>query len=158
MQIIVRASIMFLFLWAVMRIMGRKELAEISPFELVLLVVMGDLIQQGVTQQDNSLVGATAAVSTFVLWILLFSYLSFRSKRLGKLLQGQPVILVSQGEILSGMLRYERLTVDDVKDAAREQGIADIAQVALGVLEPDGKFSFVRFDERRSHAAPEHLT
>src|SRR5256885_11861368 len=82
MQIIVRASIMFLFLWAVMRIMGRKELAEISPFELVLLVVMGDLIQQGVTQQDNSLVGATAAVSTFVLWILLFSYLSFRSKRL----------------------------------------------------------------------------
>jgi len=158
MQIIVRASIMFLFLWAVMRIMGRKELAEISPFELVLLVVMGDLIQQGVTQQDNSLVGATAAVSTFVLWILLFSYLSFRSKRLGKLLQGQPVILVSQGEILSGMLRYERLTVDDVKDAAREQGIADIAQVPLGVLEPDGKFSFVRFDERRSHAAPEHRT
>src|SRR5205807_7417904 len=158
MQIIVRASIMFLLLWVVMRIMGRKELAEISPFELVLLVVMGDLIQQGVTQQDNSLVGATAAVSTFVLWILLFSYLSFRSKRLGKLLQGQPVILVSQGEILSGMLRYERLTVDDVKDAAREQGIADIAQVALRVLEPDGKISFVRFAERRSHAAPEHRT
>ena len=77
---------------------------------------------------------------------------------MGKLLQGQPVILVSQGEILSGMLRYERLTVHDVKDAAREQGIADIAQVALGVLEPDGKFSFVRFDERRSHTAPEHRT
>jgi uncharacterized membrane protein YcaP (DUF421 family) len=158
MQIIVRASIMFLFLWIVMRTMGRKELAEISPFELVLLVVMGDLIQQGVTQQDNSLVGAMAAVATFVLWILLFSYASFRNKRLGKLLEGQPVILVNKGELVSKMLRFERLTMDDVKDAAREQGIGDLAQVALGVLEPDGKFSFVRFDDRRSRQPDEHKT
>jgi uncharacterized membrane protein YcaP (DUF421 family) len=149
---------MFLFLWVVMRIMGRKELAEISPFELVLLVVMGDLIQQGVTQQDNSLVGAIAAVSTFVLWILLFSYLSFRNKRVGKLLEGQPVILVSHGQPLSRMLRYERLTMDELKDAAREQGIADLAQVALGVLEPDGKFSFVRYDDRRPHMTEGHRT
>jgi uncharacterized membrane protein YcaP (DUF421 family) len=158
MQLVARASVMFFFLWLVMRVMGRKELAEISPFELVLLVVMGDLIQQGVTQQDNSMAGAISAVSTFVLWILLFSYSSFRNKRVARVLEGQPVVVVSQGEPLTKMLHYERLSLDELKDAAREQGIGDLAQVALGVLESDGKFSFVRFDDRRPHMAEKHQT
>ena len=149
MQIIVRASVMFMFLWLVMRVMGRKELAELSAFELILLVVIGDLIQQGVTQQDNSITGAVTAVSTFVLWILLFSYTSFKNKRVRDLFEGVPVILVKEGEPLHKMLQYERLTLDEVKDAAREQGIADLRQVALGVLESDGKFSFIRYEDER---------
>jgi uncharacterized membrane protein YcaP (DUF421 family) len=149
MQIIVRASVMFFFLWLVMRAMGRKELAELSAFELILLVVIGDLIQQGVTQQDNSITGAVTAVSTFVLWILLFSYSSFKNKRVRDLFEGVPVILVKEGKPLQKMLQYERLTLDEVKDAAREQGIADLRQVALGVLESDGKFSFIRYEDQR---------
>jgi len=149
MQIVVRASVMFLFLWGALRLMGRKELAQLSAFELVLLVVMGDLIQQGVTQQDNSVTAAVLAVSTFILWMLAFSYGSYRSKKVQSLLEGQPVILVRDGRVLQKMLEYERLTVDELKDAAREQGIADLRQVSLGVIESDGKFSFVRFDDRR---------
>ena len=149
MQIIVRASVMFLFLWGALRVMGRKELAQLSAFELVLLVVMGDLIQQGVTQQDNSVTAAVLAVSTFILWMLAFSYGSYRSKKVQNLFEGQPVILVRDGRVLQKMLEYERLTVDELKDAAREQGIADLRQVSLGVIESDGKFSFVRFDDRR---------
>src|SRR5205085_2409387 len=149
MQIIVRASVMFLFLWGALRLMGRKELAQLSAFELLLLVVMGDLIQQGVTQQDNSVTAAVLAVSTFILWMLAFSYGSYRSKKVQSLLEGQPVILVRDGRVLQKMLEYERLTVDELKDAAREQGIADLRQVSLGVIESDGKFSFVRFDDRR---------
>jgi uncharacterized membrane protein YcaP (DUF421 family) len=155
MQIVVRASVLFLFLWLVMRLMGRKELSGLSAFDLVLLVVMGDLIQQGVTQQDSSVSGAVLAVSTFALWILLFSYSSFRSKRVRSLLEGQPVVVVSEGRPLEKMLRYERLTLDEVSEAAREQGIGDLRQVALGVLESDGKFSFIRYDDRRPHPAPE---
>ena len=150
MQIIVRASVMFIFLWVVMRAMGRKELAELSAFELILLVVIGDLVQQGVTQQDNSITGAVTAVSTFVLWILLFSYTSFKNRRVRDLFEGLPVILVKEGKPLQKMLQYERLTLDEVKGAAREQGIADLGQVALGVLESDGKFSFIRYDDERS--------
>src|SRR5712691_1409757 len=149
MQIIVRASAMFFFLWVVMRAMGRKELAELSAFELILLVVIGDLVQQGVTQQDNSITGAVTAVSTFVLWILLFSYTSFKNRRVRDLFEGLPVILVKEGKPLQKMLQYERLTLDEVKGAAREQGIADLRQVALGVLESDGKFSFIRYDDER---------
>ena len=128
MQIIVRASVMFLFLWGALRVMGRKELAQLSAFELVLLVVMGDLIQQGVTQQDNSVTAAVLAVSTFILWMLAFSYGSYRSKKVQNLFEGQPVILVRDGRVLQKMLEYERLTVDELKDAAREQGIADLRQ------------------------------
>ena len=149
MQIIGRASVMFIFLWVVMRAMGRKELAELSAFELILLVVIGDLVQQGVTQQDNSIAGAVTAVSTFVLWILLFSYTSFKNRRVRDLFEGLPVILVKEGKPLQKMLQYERLTLDEVKGAAREQGIADLGQVALGVLESDGKFSFIRYDDER---------
>lgn len=155
MQIIVRASIVFLFLWITMRAMGRKELAELSPFELILLVVIGDLIQQGVTQSDTSLTGAITAVTTFVLWMLLFSYLSYRSNRVQNFLEGQAVVLIENGRVMRKMLEYERLTEEELKDAAREQGIADLRQVSLCVLESDGKFAFIRYDDMRPHTQQE---
>src|SRR5690348_2635194 len=140
---------MFLFLWFCMQAMGRKELAQISPFELVLLIVMGDLVQQGVTQQDSSVVGAMLAVSTFVVCILAISYATYRFKRVSELVEGRPVILVRDGKPLQKMLDYERLTLDDLKDAAREQGIDDLRDVRVGLIESDGKFSFIRVDESR---------
>jgi len=158
MQIVVRASIMFVFLWITMRCMGRKELAQLSPAELVLLVVLGDLIQQGVTQSDTSMTAAILAVSTFVLWMLGISYLSYKSNRAQNALEGQPVVLIENGRVMRKMLEYERLTEDELKDAALEQGIADLRQVSLGVLSADGKFAFVRFDERRPHAQQEVKT
>jgi uncharacterized membrane protein YcaP (DUF421 family) len=150
MQIVVRASIMFLFLWIALRTMGRKELAGMSAFELIILVILGDLIQQGVTQQDSSVTAAVVAVSTIILWMLLFSFASFRFGKARGVLEGEPVILVRNGRVQRKMLAYERLTEDELKDEARGQGIADLAQVMLGVLEADGKFSFVRFDELRT--------
>jgi uncharacterized membrane protein YcaP (DUF421 family) len=155
MQIVIRASVMFLFVWLVMRAMGRKELAQLSSFELILLIVTGDLIQQAVTQQDNSIAGAVTAISTITLWMLLFSFASFKNRSIRKLIEGKPVVVVSDGKPLEAMLRYERLTVDEVKEAAREQGIADLAQVALGILESDGKFSFIRHDSAQPQKTDE---
>jgi uncharacterized membrane protein YcaP (DUF421 family) len=147
MQIIVRALVLFLFVWFVTRALGRKELSELSSFELILLIVVGDLIQQGVTGDDRSLVGAMLAVTTFALLTVLLSYLQFRFKRLRPTLEGTPVIVVVHGEPQTEMIEIERLTVDDIVDAARQQGIADLAQVRVGVLESDGKFSFLREDD-----------
>ena len=153
MQIVVRASILFLFLWFVMRAIGRKELAGMSVLELILLIVMGDLIQQGVTQQDSSVTGAVLAISTIALWMLATSYASFRFGRVRGLLEGQPVVLVRNGRIQRKMLAYERLTEDELKEKARAQGIADLTEVALGLLESDGRFSFLRFDDVRTGEA-----
>ena len=155
MQIVARASVMFVFLFIVMRTMGRKELAEMSAFELILIIVMGDLIQQGVTEQDNSLTGAITAISTFVVWMLALSYLSFKNKRARTIIEGRPVIIVRDGQPQANMLKFERLSLDDVEDAAREQGIADLRDVRVGVLESDGSFSFIRDDGRAPTKQPE---
>jgi uncharacterized membrane protein YcaP (DUF421 family) len=144
MQIVVRAAVLYLFIWLVTRGMGRKELSEMSAFELILFVVFGDLIQQGVTGDDRSITGAALAVTTFALLTLLFSYTAFKSKSAQKVLQGVAVVIVRDGRILEDVLALERLQSDDVKDEARQQGIDDMRDVQLGVLEADGKFSFIR--------------
>ena len=150
MQIVLRAAVLFFFLWIVTRALGRRELAELSTFELILMVVLGDLIQQGVTGNDFSVTGAMLASGTFVGLVGVFSYISYRSTRAGQVLQGIPVVIVQEGKPVDRALEYERLTLDDVKDAAREQGIGDLEDVVLGVLEADGKFSFLKRSGERS--------
>ena len=146
MEIVVRASVVFFVLWTITRALGKRELSQLSAFELVLLVSMGDLVQQGVTQNDHSLTGATLAVGTITLWILLFSYSSFRSRRVATALGGVPSVVMRDGEPLDQMLRAQRLTMDDLAEAAREQGIEDLRDVKIAVLEPDGKLNFITGD------------
>lgn len=148
MEIIVRATFIYFFLWAVTRGVGKRELSEITAFELILLVTMGDLIQQGATQEDMSLTGAALAVSTLALWILAFAYLAWRFKGARSVLEGVPVIVVHQGKPLDDVLKIERLTLEEVCEEARNQGIVDLAEVEIGVLEPDGKFSFLKTSGR----------
>lgn len=154
MEIVVRATVIFFFLWFLTRSLGKRELAEFTAFELVLLVVIGDLVQQGVTQEDYSLTGAMLAAGTIGLWVLAFAYLSFKFSRTSKVLEGVPVVVVRDGRAVEDALRVERLNVDEVCEAARNQGIADLAEVRVGVLEPDGKFSFIT-NGGGQHEAPE---
>ena len=146
MEIILRASVLYAFLWLVARGTGKRELSEMTAFELILLVTMGDLIQQGVTQEDMSITGAFLAVGTLALWILVFGYLSWKFPRTRPLIDGVPVIVVRDGRPLDEVLELERLTLDEVCESARNQGIADLAEVRVGILEPDGKFSFIKVD------------
>jgi uncharacterized membrane protein YcaP (DUF421 family) len=152
MEIVLRSAAVFVFLWFLMRVIGKKELAEISAFELVLLVVIGDLVQQGVTQEDMSVTGAILATGTIALLVVAMSYASFRWRRAENVVAGIPVVIVSDGHMVTESMLVERLTEDEVVSAAREQGISDLADVRFGVLEPDGKFSFVGFDPE--HAPP----
>jgi len=144
MEIIVRATILYFFLWAVARGVGKRELSEMTAFELILLITMGDLIQQGATQEDMSLTGAALAVSTLAMWIVGFAYLSWRFRRLHPILEGVPVMVIHRGQPLDKVMTIERLTVDELCEEARNQGISDLADVEIGILEPDGKFSFLQ--------------
>jgi len=144
MEIIVRASVIFWLLWFVLRASGKRELAEMTPFELIVLMVMGDIIQQGVTQEDMSVTGAALSVSTIILWTLLLSYLNFRSRTLSRVLDSRPAVLVAHGDVDTEMLRIHRLSIDDLLDEARNAGIARIGDIEYAVLDADGKISFVR--------------
>ena len=142
MEIVVRAVVMFFFLWLVTRAVGRSTLGELSTFELILFVTMGDLVQQGVTQQDFSVTGSVLAVSVFALLTVLLSWVNWRWPRVRPIVHGRPVVVVHDGEPSVGTMKAERLSFDDLFAAAREQGIERIADVRVAVLEADGKISF----------------
>lgn len=117
-----------------------------SVFDMLLLVVIGDLVQQGITLGDNSVTGAALTVGTFAFWVLVLSWTSYRSNRAREVIEGVPVVVVRDGEPLEDVLRLERVPLDEVVEAAREQGISDLADVRVGVLEPDGTLSFLRVE------------
>lgn len=156
MEIIVRATALYFFLWLLTRGLGKRELAEMTAFELLLLVTVGDLIQQGVTQEDMSVTGAMMAVGTIGVWILVFSYLGWRFRPARRLIEGVPVVVVKDGLPVEAALRLERVTLDELLESARNQGISNLRDVELAILEPSGNFSFL---ERRPgedrHPAPE---
>lgn len=145
MEILLRSTIIFFFIWLLTRALGKRELSEMTAFELILLVTIGDLVQQGVTQEDMSVTGAVLAVGTIAFWILLFSYVSFRWRRTEHTINGFPVIVVRDGKPLEEVLRIERVPTDEVLEAARNQGISDLSDVEVGIIEPDGRFSFLRY-------------
>lgn len=152
---VVRTVVIFTFVLLLTRAMGRKELSELTAFELILLVTIGDLVQQGVTQEDQSLTGAMLAVGTLGLLIVLLSYVEYRWRPARRLIRGLAVVIVREGRPVDEAMKLERLTIDDVIEGARLQGIDDLAKVRLGVLEPDGRFSFIQFQPEQ-HEEPEH--
>jgi uncharacterized membrane protein YcaP (DUF421 family) len=144
MQIILRAAAMYFFVWFLTRALGKKEMSQLSVFEMILAVTIGDLIQQGVTQEDQSLTGAMLAVGTIGILILAFSVIANRIPRTRSAIQGVPVILVRDGKPVQRAMQFERVAMDEIKDAARAQGIEDLADVKLAILEPGGSFSFLK--------------
>ncbi len=144
MEIVLRATATFFFIWILLRALGKRELAELTAFELVLIIMMGDLVQQGVTQEDFSVTGNLLAVGTLGFWILVSSYISFRWKGIRGLVEGIPCIVVHDGRISEEVLKIERLDEEEVLSAAREQGIASLSEIRFGILEGDGKFSFIK--------------
>ena len=155
MEIIARASAVYFFLWLIARGTGKRQLSEMTAFELILLVTLGDLIQQGVTQEDMSLTGAMLAVGTMTAWVVLFSYVGWRFPGTRPLVEGVPVVVVQDGRPVEEVLRLERVTMDELLEGARNQGIPDLGDIRLGVLEPDGKFSFIQSGGGDQHAPSE---
>ena len=143
MEIIVRSTVVFAFLLVLTRGMKRRTLGDLAPFELLLLVTLGDIVQQGVTQEDYSLTGAILATSTFAFWITVLSYATWRWRRLRPIVDGVPVVIVQDGKPVERTLAVERLPLDEVLEAARQRGIDSLARVKLAVLEPTGRISFI---------------
>jgi uncharacterized membrane protein YcaP (DUF421 family) len=144
MDIVIRAVVLFLFVWFVTRAVGRRELSTLEPFDLILLVVLGDLVQQGVTQNDFSVTGAILAGGAFAAMTVLFSYVSFRFPRVAPVLEGDPVILVERGEPLYRNLRRNRITLEELAAQARLNAhVAHIKDVEWAVLETSGQISFI---------------
>jgi uncharacterized membrane protein YcaP (DUF421 family) len=144
MDIVIRAAIAFSFVFLLTRVVGRRELSQLEPFDLIMLIMMGDLVQQGVTQSDYSVTGIFLAAGMLALMTVLVSYLSFRFKRLRPILDGEPLVIVQDGKVIDGNLKRERMTVEEVAQEARLQQIASLEDVEWAVLERTGQISFIK--------------
>jgi uncharacterized membrane protein YcaP (DUF421 family) len=145
MEIAIRAIVVFVIIWLVIRVTGKRQISQLSAFELILLVVLGDLIAQGVLEEDTSITGAAIAVCVFALMSSALAWLSYRFTATRPALQGLPAIVVHQGRVIEKQLELEGLPLFELHEAAREKGIRDLADVEVAVLEPDGKFSFFTY-------------
>ncbi len=143
MDVVVRAFFAFLFVLLVTRLIGRRELGELEPFDLILLIVLGDLIQQGITQSDYSFTGLVLAGGMFAFLTLFVSYLGFRVPRVRRLLDPPPLVVVEDGRVIERNLRRERMTVAEIRAEARQQQITSLDDVRWAVLESNGRISFI---------------
>jgi uncharacterized membrane protein YcaP (DUF421 family) len=143
MDIALRAAVLYFFLVLVTRVVGRRELSTLSPFDLILLIVLGDAIQQGLTQDDYSVTGAVIAVSTIAALQVATSYISFRSKKARVVLEGRPIVIMQDGRVIEKNLRRERMTPEELAEEMRLQQIASFDDVQWAILEPSGSISFI---------------
>jgi uncharacterized membrane protein YcaP (DUF421 family) len=146
MDLVVRAAAIYLVVLLFTRILGRRELSQLQPFDLILLVLIGDLVQQGVTQSDNSVTGVLLVISTIGVLQVGTSYLSFKFAKLRPYLNGEPIVLVENGKVIDKNMKRERLSIDDLAEQARLNSIGSLDEVRWAVLESSGQISFVKKD------------
>ena len=144
MDLVLRAIFIFAFMLLLTRIIGKRELGSLQPFDLILLIVLGDALQQGLTQDDYSLTGAVLVVGTIAVLQVFVSWISYRFPRSRPVLEGEPIVIVQDGKVIERNIKRERLTVDEIYEAARKQQIAHLAEVRFAVLETDGEISFIK--------------
>ena len=143
MDLVIRAAVAFLFVYLLTRVIGRRELSSMQPFDLIMLVMIGDLVQQGVTQNDFSLTGMLLVGSTIALLTVAASYAGFRFPRLRPALEGEPVIVLEDGKPIDRNLRRNRITVGELAAEARLQQYGSLGDIQWAVLETSGKISFI---------------
>ena len=144
MDVVLRAVIIYVLMFGFTRALGRRELSTLQLFDLILLIVIGDLIQSGVTQNDLSVTGVIMVLCTIGTLEVLTSYLGFRFRRIRPVLQGEPIVLVENGKLIERNMRRERLTLDDLAEKARLSEIAAIEDIKWAVLETNGDISFIK--------------
>lgn len=143
MDLVIRATVIFFFILLITRVIGRRELGELQPFDLILLVVLGDLVQSGISQSDESVTGTLIIISTIALLTVIVSWVSFRMPFMRTVTEGEPIVLVQDGRPVERNMRRERITLNDLQEEARRNELSSIAELQWAILEGDGHISCI---------------
>jgi uncharacterized membrane protein YcaP (DUF421 family) len=143
MDLVLRATVVFLFVLVLTRIVGRRELSSLEPFDMILLIVIGDLIQQGITQSDYSVTGALIVISTLALLTVATSFVNYRLRPMRMVLEGEPVVLVENGRPVERNLRRERISIEELEAEGRQHEVTRVSDMRWAVLETNGRISVI---------------
>ena len=144
MDLVLRAVVVFAFIVVLTRVIGRRELASLAPVDLILLIILGDALQQGLTQEDYSLTGSVLVVETLAILQVFTSWVTFRFPFTRRALEGEPLIVLEDGKPIERNLKRERLTVEELTESARLHEIGSLEEVRWAVLERNGELSFIK--------------
>jgi uncharacterized membrane protein YcaP (DUF421 family) len=143
MDLVFRALVLFAAVYLLLRVVGRRELAEMEPIDFILLIVLGDAIQQGLTQDDYSVTGALVTIFTIAAIQVAVGYMTYRSGKVRTIMEGEPVVLIEDGRVIEKNLHRARIAKDELAEEARLSQISSLGQVAWAVLETSGKISII---------------
>lgn len=156
-EIVIRSAIIYLVVLLGVRLSGKREVGQMTPFDLTLLLLISNSVQNAMTGSDTTLIGGIVAALTLLLMNYAIAELSGTNRRFRKLIQGQPTLLVHNGELLTPHMAKEHVSMDELERALREHGISNYHEVALAVLEVDGSISCLKFDELSPSAHNHHV-
>jgi uncharacterized membrane protein YcaP (DUF421 family) len=156
MEIVIRIALIYVFLLIALRLMGKREFGQLSPFELVTLLLIPEILTEALHKGEASLTAAFIGVSTLLALVFITSALAYRNRVFGRLTEGVPVVLVQHGSLVADSMNHERIAPQEILSEMHKAGLERLEQVKWGVLEPDGKLSFVPWEPpgvipRRGH-------
>ena len=153
-EIVIRTGLIYLLVLVGVRLTGKREVGQMTPFDLTLLLLLSNAVQNAMTGPDTSLMGGAAAAITLLVLNYVVAEVSGANRKFRKLVQGSPALLIHDGKIVTAHMAKEHVTLDEVQRACREHGINSISDVALGVLEVDGSISLLKYDDVAPSALP----
>ncbi len=155
-EVVLRTGVIYLFVLVGVRLSGKREVGQMTPFDLTLLLLLSNAVQNAMVGPDNSLVGGVVAAATLLTLNYFVAEFSGANRRFRKFVQGSPTLLVHNGEVISAHMAREHVTVDELQRSLREHGISCIPEVALAVLEVDGSISILKYDDVPAQVASGH--
>jgi uncharacterized membrane protein YcaP (DUF421 family) len=155
-EIVARTLTIYFVILIGVRLSGKREVGQMTPFDLTLLLLLSNAVQNAMTGPDNSLIGGIAAAGTLLVANYLVADVAGVNRRFRKLIQGSPTLLIHDGQLIEAHLAREHVTTDEVMRALREHGIGGVKDVSLAVLEVDGSISVLKYDDVRPEVQPHH--
>jgi uncharacterized membrane protein YcaP (DUF421 family) len=151
-EIFLRTGAIYIVVLAGVRLSGKREVGQMTPFDLTLLLLISNAVQNAMTGSDTSLLGGIVAAATLLVLNYFVAEVSGGNRRFRKFVQGQPSLLVHDGKVIAAHMAKEHVSMDELQRALREHGISSCSDVALGVLEVDGSISCLKYDDLNPNA------
>ena len=142
-ELIVRSIAVYVFLIFILRISGKRQIGQLAPFDLVLLLILSNAVQNSMSGGDNSLIGGLIIATTLVLINYLVGFATYKSKKLEALIEGRPQILIHNGKLYEDMMANAQITQHELDTALRQAGCSSVSEVHSGILETSGTISIV---------------
>lgn len=143
-ELVIRGTVIYFFMFILMRIWGKKHLSEVTTFDFILLLFISEAVQNSLVDDDHSLFGGMIVITTFLIWSTILNKLTFRSRKFEMLIDGEPKIIVKDGKMIREVLRKEEITEQELYESFRENGVLDLKDVKQATIETNGHISVVQ--------------